>query len=68
MAASRAAAVMQVRGSWPDGAEGECRAEPRSHALLLRLQYNQARGLPPSTWVDDCPIDLLESDAFAYPC
>jgi hypothetical protein len=49
-AESRAAAVIAVRGSWPEGAEGECKAEPVDHVMLERVKSNLAAGKPPSTW------------------
>jgi hypothetical protein len=66
-AENRAAAVLQVRGSWPEGAGGECKAEPESHALLERSRFNVAHGKPPSTWDENFPADLMDAEVVYYP-
>jgi hypothetical protein len=67
LAESRSAAVLSVRACWPEGATGECRAEPVSHTLILRLQHNAAHGLPPSTWDENFPADLMDAEVYAVP-
>lgn len=64
---SRAMACTIVRGSWPEGAEGECKAETVSHALLERARYNLTHGKPPCTWDDEFPAELIDAEVLYYP-
>jgi hypothetical protein len=66
-AESRQDAESKIRVGWPTGAGGECHAELIPHRLLLRVQNNVSLGMPGSTWDENFPADLLDSDAYAYP-
>lgn len=61
-AQSRAAAVLQVRGGWPEGAQGTCTAEPEHQALLERVRINQFHGRPASTWDEGFPDELVNME------
>jgi len=58
-AESRTGACLLVCGSWPNGAEGECKAEPKHNPLMERVRANVAAGKPPSTW-DESITQLAE--------